>query len=206
MIVAGELTGGSKLVVKALEARLGLSATPIKSALLALERDGFISYWPQRGFSVLCVSAEDMADIYELREAIEGQAARRLADSADRLGVVGDLIELLDRQSRHAMEDDLLRYGDVDIEFHRLIWTAAGNRRLSGIADNLIGQHRMGTAFTSLVRGRVGLALAEHERIVDAIRIGDGQQAEQLSRDHVRLAAASYLNGSANDGCPHIGR
>src|SRR5262245_45375841 len=108
MILNGGLAPGTKMVVRVLSEKLGLSATPIKSALAALERDGFLVAVPHRGFYVPEIGLQDMLEIYELREALDGVAARKAAqaDSAAELARTV-LRPLLARQQERATAGDL---------------------------------------------------------------------------------------------------
>src|SRR5215470_5898991 len=78
-VLDGSLAPGSRVTVRPLAEQLGLSPTPIKTALAALEREGFLVAVPHRGYFVPEVSTEDLLELYELREAVDGIAARRAA-------------------------------------------------------------------------------------------------------------------------------
>jgi DNA-binding GntR family transcriptional regulator len=193
MIVDGELAPGSKVVVRLLSERLRLSPTPIKSALAGLERDGFLTTFAHRGYFVPEVAVQDMREIYELREALDGVAARKTAALPNvRDFVRGTLQPLYDEQRRLLDEHDGVGYSDVDIEFHRAIWHAAGNDRLVQFMDNLGGQLRFGSGSSSQVPGRTSEALGEHAAIMEAIAQGRQAEAERLSREHVRHAAEAF--------------
>ena len=75
MIITGELAVSTKVVVRPLCERRSLSPTPIKAALAGLERDGFLTAIPHRGYYVPEVNVQDMREIYELREVLDGIAA-----------------------------------------------------------------------------------------------------------------------------------
>jgi DNA-binding GntR family transcriptional regulator len=198
MIVEGELAPGSKVVVRLLSERLRLSPTPIKSALAGLERDGFLTTYAHRGYFVPEVAVRDMWEIYELREALDGVAARKTAALPDgREFVRSTLQPLYDEQRRLLRERDGEGYSDVDIEFHQAIWHAAGNVRLVQFMDNLGGQLRFGSGSSSRVPGRITDALQEHAAIMEAIAHGRAEEAERLSREHVRRAAEAFGDGLA---------
>lgn len=191
LIVGGELPPGTKLIVRLLSERLGLSATPIKSALAALERDGFLVTVPNRGFYVPQVGLRDLLEIYELREMLDGVAARRAArapSSAEFVRTV--LAPLLTRQREHGGDGDLAGLRDLDVEFHRAIWRASGNARLARVTENLSGQIRL--AWSGRPSGGIVRTLREHEAIMAAIAAGDAARAERVSRAHVRHSVAAY--------------
>lgn len=198
MIVDGELAPGTKVVVRMLSERLSLSPTPIKSALAGLERDGFLTTYAHRGYFVPEVAVRDMWEIYELREALDGIAARKTATLPNVKEFVRSTLQpLYDEQSRLLDERDGVGYSDVDIEFHRAIWHAADNARLVQFMDNLGGQLRFGSGSSSRVPGRISEALEEHAAIMEAIAHGRSEEAERLSREHVRRAAEAFGGGLA---------
>lgn len=193
LIIEGVLVPGSKVVVRLLSERLKLSATPIKSALAALERDGFLVAIPHRGYFVPKVSVQDMREIYELREVLDGIAARNAASQTNAQRLVNDVLRpLYDEQQRRVRVGDATGYSDVDMEFHRAIWHAAGNTRLAQVTDNLGGQLRFGSGSSSRLPGRVPNALGEHAAIMDAVAKGDAARAESEARAHVRRSAAAF--------------
>lgn len=196
MIVDGELPPGTKLIVRLLSERLGLSATPIKSALAALERDGFLVAIPHRGFHVPRIGPADMREIYELREMLDGIAARRVAHSPGAADFVRTVLDPLFTKQRERGDDgDLAGLRDLDVEFHRAIWHESGNVRLAQVTDNLSGQIRL--AWSGRPAGGVSRVLREHEAIMDAIAAADPVRAERVSRAHVRHSATAYGKAAA---------
>ena len=188
-ILSGRLLPGSHVSVRPLCEEFGLSATPVKAALHALEREGFLVLRPHRGFFVPEVDRADMQELYELREVLDGIAARRAAATADRAMLVGRLNELLERQTAEVEKHDLAGYSDLDVLFHQEILTVAGNGRLQHVAENMIGQLQLGRATSARVPGRPAAALVEHGEIIAAIAAGQQHQAERLARRHVRKSA-----------------
>jgi DNA-binding GntR family transcriptional regulator len=188
-ILSGRLAPGSHVSVRPLCEEFGLSATPVKAALTALEREGFLVLHPHRGFFVPEVDREDMQELYELREVLDGIAARRAAALPARDALVARLTELLERQTAEVAAHDLTGYSDLDVLFHQEILEAAGNGRLRHVAENMIGQLRLGRATSARVPGRPAAALVEHGEIIAAIAAGQQHQAERLARRHVRKSA-----------------
>lgn len=193
LIIDGTLAPGAKVVVRPLAERLRLSPTPIKSALAALERDGFLTAVPHRGYFVPEVSVQDMREIYELREVLDGIAARNAAAAGDPAEFVAlTLRPLLAEQHRRFDAGDPVGYSDVDMAFHRAIWHASGNSRLATVTDNLGGQLRFGSGSSSRLPGRIPEALREHAAIMAALANGDAARAERESKAHVRRSAVAF--------------
>ncbi|MFY0406773.1 GntR family transcriptional regulator [Solicola sp. PLA-1-18] len=199
MVVRGEVAPGAKMVVRPLAERLGLSPTPIKSALAALERDGFLVAVTNRGYFVPSIDDADMREIFELREALEGLAARTIAARDDRAEVCRELWRLHHLQVAAADEARIDDYSEVNLAFHRLVWTASGNRRLTRAAENLVGQTRLATPETAQVPGRMAAAMREHAALVSAVERGDAAAAEALARDHVRASGEAFTARAPRD-------
>ncbi|MET7859878.1 GntR family transcriptional regulator [Streptomyces sp. NPDC005318] len=187
-ILDGSLTPGSRVTVRPLTEQLGLSPTPIKTALAALEREGFLIAVPHRGYFVPEGSTDDLLELYELREAVDGIAARRTAGAPDHEQIAAELRRLLAEQRRAIEANNLHDYGELDLAFHRLIWEGSGSRRLIPVAENLVAQVRLGNRLSAQAPGRLPVALDEHQAILEAIRKGDPRAAEQHIRRHVREA------------------
>ena len=188
-ILDGRLPPGSRVVVRPLCTELGLSPTPIRAALSALEQEGLLIATAHRGYSVTTVTGDEMRDIYELREALDGVAAGRVATKGPAAAQLVPLLEwLLEEQRRCVSDGSLSRYSDLDLAFHREIWKASGNARLLETVEGLSGLVRLGSGTSSQVPGRLPAALAEHRAIVQAIVDGDAEGAAAAARAHVRNA------------------
>lgn len=190
-VVEGMMPPGARVTVRPLAEQLGMSPTPIKAALATLEHEGFLVSIPHRGYFVPEVDVGDLLEIYELREAVDGMAARRAAAATDHADLADRLDQLLTEQRQVVAAGDLRAYGELDVRFHHLIWEGSGNLRLLAIAENLISQMRLGNRMSARAPGRLPDALYEHEAILVAIRRGDSRSAERLLRRHVRQSGAA---------------
>lgn len=196
LILSGELAPGNRVTVQPLTEALGLSPTPIRTALAALERQGLLVVEEHRGYFVPKLGREDILEIYEIREVIDSVASRRVARLESREAIVATLEDLLEQQRHAVAAGDISAYRDLDLAFHKTIWQSSGNHRLLSLAENLLGQVRIGNNVSSRVPGRVQIALEEHSSIIDALRAGSADDAEQATRAHVREASralADYL-------------
>lgn len=201
LILSGELPPGSRVTVAPITDAIGLSPTPIRTALAALERQGLLVALEHRGYFVPKLGRDDILEIYEIREVIDSVASRRVAQLSSRDDIVATLEDLLDRQSHAVAAGDISAYRDLDLAFHKTIWRSSGNHRLLSLAENLLGQVRIGNNVSSRVPGRVQTSLIEHSAIIEAIRAGSAKDAEKTTRKHVREASrslAEYL--SQHDG------
>jgi len=188
-ILSHRFPPGSRLTVRPLCEATGLSPTPIKAALTALTREGLVTLEPYRGYFVSSIDASDLVEIYELRQVLDGIAARRAAGGMDRDRLVAELRDLLAQQRACATDPDHGRYADLDIAFHRAIVEYSRSSRLITISHDLLAQLRLGRALSTSVSGQIERSLTEHAAIVDALDRGDGVAAEDLARRHVERAS-----------------
>lgn len=194
----GELKSGDRLSVPALAEQLHVSRSPVREAVQRLVREGLAVEMPHRGAVVADYGAEDMVEIYEIREVLEGLVARLAAERAD-----ATLIDELDEV--HTRHREVVKSGDQsghiahDMRFHQLLREAAGSPWLTDLLDQIRGKIQLAMLSTSLGGGREQ-AVREHERILEAVRAHDGVEAEQAARAHIerlRLALADRADASA---------
>jgi DNA-binding GntR family transcriptional regulator len=185
-ILSFELEPGTPLVEHDLAQQLGVSKTPVRDALQELEREGFVVRIPFKGTYITDVTMVDMAEIFQLRAVLEGLAARLAAPhlSPEDLAAI---------QDNHRTAQALLRQGDLAAcsqwgkKLHDAIINKAEdhNQRLVQIIRNL-DDHMVRLRFLSdRVQGRLHTSVAEHQRVVNALKGGDAAAAEQAMRIHL---------------------
>jgi len=191
-ILTGRLAPGERVTVRPIADELGLSPTPINTALAALARDGVLESRLHRGFFVPELSRDDMREIYEMREALDSVAVRRAALSLERQSISAELTSYCDRQQERLLAGDIDGYRDEDLAFHRAIWRLCGNERLRRAGEKLLDQMRLGNAVSSRRPGRGDQSVDEHRALVAAIAAGDGETAERAAREHIRCTARLF--------------
>jgi DNA-binding GntR family transcriptional regulator len=191
-ILEGKLAPGTVLRQEHLARQLHVSRTPLREALIALEREGFVTIAPSGAASVVSLDARDALEIMDLREMVDGLAARLLAQR----GIAADLdreLTALAKTMRATAARDQHRYLVANADFHVQIVAATGHTRL----QQFIPLVRMSAQVVYLRMQNQGRRLThsadEHTRVLDAIRAGDQDAAERLAREHVRNAAAHWL-------------
>jgi DNA-binding GntR family transcriptional regulator len=189
-ILTGALPPRSKLVVAALASGLDLSATPINEALAALEREGLVTYAPHRGYFVSSVTPEAVEEIYSVREVFELLVVRVAAQKPDR-PVVERLASILSQARQSIRLGDTTKFSELDVEFHRAIWTSSENSLAVRIGELIAGQMSLLVAATARAPGRFRGAYEEHYEIYRAIKNGDPTAAVAAMRRHVRNAKAA---------------
>jgi DNA-binding GntR family transcriptional regulator len=189
-IVLGALKPGSKLGETELATRYGVSRGPLREAIRRLESRKLLERIPHVGTRVASLQASDLIEIYRVREALEGMAARLAAENTSGAEVAGlwDLLALHEQQ-QDLQEDTAYFQREGDLDFHYRIIQGSHNRTL---IDLLIGEiyyrvRRYRYQF-SMTANRPQKALGEHRRIVEAIEARDGEMAELLMRRHISRA------------------
>ena len=186
MVLEQKLVPGAKVYQDKLAQELGISRTPLVGALKKLEQEKLILAVPRRGFFVRHFSKQEMIQIFELREVLEGLAARRASlyisdDQAHKLK--GFFKGLKISNNARSVE----RYAMEDRRFHNFLIEIGGDELLSSI----LGTYSIIT-YSYLVGFRAGLVrppretLPEHLAIIEAITGGDPEKAEQAARLHLR--------------------
>lgn len=189
-IVEGEIPAGSKISEPALAARYGISRGPLREAMRRLESTNLVERRPNLGARVITLSNDELLEIYVIREALEGMAARiaaeRMSDAA-----IADLKGLLEQHRHEVARADWQTYfqEEGDLDFHFRIVQGSGNRRLIDILCNdLYHLARMYRCQFGMKSDRAADALKEHELVADAIAERDGELAEWLMRRHIRAS------------------
>jgi DNA-binding GntR family transcriptional regulator len=183
-IVAGELEPGVIYSAPGLAERFGVSATPVREAMLDLVKEGFVEPLRNRGFRVVEMSDEDLDNIAQIRLLIEvptiSQIASRLTPARlDRLAVAAEAIE------RAAADGDVLEYLDADRRFHVKLISAIGNARLTDLVDRLRRQARLFGLKDLAKSGRLMASAREHRALLDMLKEQDIQAAQKLMRAHI---------------------
>ena len=201
-IVEGDIPQGSKISEPELARRFGISRGPLREAMQRLESSNLVERRPNVGARVITLSNEQLLEIFHVREALEGMAARlasrRMSDDevADLRALVLDHQQQVERDEGKAY---MQREGDLD--FHYRIVEGSHNRRLKGLLCNdLYHLVRMYRFQFGMASPRARRALREHSHIVEAIEGGDGELAEILMRRHIRASRKNLERRLAEDG------
>lgn len=189
-IVLGVFPPGSKLGEAELAARYGVSRGPLREAIRRLESRKLIAREAHVGTRVVSLSAADLIEIYRVREALEGMAARLAAAQMTSAEVAGLRALLAQHEQQQDLQEDTAYFQrEGDLDFHYRIIQGSHNRTL---IDLLIGElyHlvRLYRYQFSATANRPRKALAEHLRIIEAIEARDGEMAELLMRRHISRA------------------
>jgi DNA-binding GntR family transcriptional regulator len=192
-IIHGVYARGEILTELRLVEILGVSRTPIREALRRLEQERLIEE-SGKGNVVLGITEDDLLDIMNIRESVEGLAAGYAASNITEEGKK-ELIHLVELQEYYLQKGDIERMRQMDDAFHDAICRMSGR---NVIADTLQPLHRKTRRYRRVAmedRERVNYTLQEHRDICRAIVAGDAQQAAYFGALHIRNARRHMFGG-----------
>jgi DNA-binding GntR family transcriptional regulator len=197
-IKEGRYVPGQRLVEADLMRDLGVGRNALREALSRLRSDGLVTIEAHRGASIRRLAREDVARLYELREVLEGLAARLSAEQIDEPGHRDSMATALQAMHETARTADLPAYMDENIRFHRTIVELSGHTRLVELIDQLqIQTFRIQFRSAAAVSGTGpeirAYSEAEHQDIADAILQGEAATAEELMRRHLRHTRSAIM-------------
>ncbi|MDB4893986.1 MAG: GntR family transcriptional regulator [Firmicutes bacterium] len=193
-IATGELLPGRKLVIDALARQLQVSITPVREALMRLQREGLVTEVPYSGMHVSKLSTTELRELFSLRGLLEGYAVRLAADglTASDLEAIRTDLELMEEASE---QGDQPRFREINMRFHTAILSAAGGTAL----QELIGQLTRNTeryrnvADHTFDRDYLKAAQVEHRLLFSLLEQRRGEEAELLARKHA-LTFVAYMS------------
>jgi GntR family transcriptional regulator, vanillate catabolism transcriptional regulator len=200
LILEARLSPGERLSEPVLVERLGVSRTPVRSALAKLEHEGLVESLPNGGYRVAVFREQDAYDAIELRGTFEGLAARMAAEAApgdDALADLRDCLKTLDGVVRRKRLDidDFQRYMAANESFHGMIADLAGSEVLNRSLERIVALPFASASSFLMAQAELPesheiLFIAQHQHrcLIDAIAAGEGTRAEEIAREHARIA------------------
>ena len=192
-INSNEYPPGTPLTEESICDELKVSRTPVRDAIRRLTSENLLVLTPGVGLSVSSIGLEDLIEIFDIREGLEGLAVRLFIDRAPD-ATIKRLHNCVAEGEEAVHQNDFNQFMDHDMEFHRIIDATVGNRRLSSMLDGIYEQiNRL--AYTNREDPEVcRLALSGHHKILQAIEGHDRQAAMDAMENHVREVKRYYLS------------
>lgn len=185
-IASGQMPAGQLFSAPALAARFGVSATPVREAMLNLHKRGLVDIVRNKGFRVTAVSEAELQAMVEVRQLLEAPAMRRVAERGLDPSTVDTLQVLAAEIVANATGGDLTRYLEADTTFHLTLLERAGNARLVAIVADLRSQTRLVGLVDMIGTAQLLRSAAEHHRLLELVLAGDADGAEELTRHHIQ--------------------
>lgn len=214
MLVSGRLEPGMQLVNRKLADEIGMSMTPVREAVTRLASEGLVEHVPGAGAFVRQITRQELAQLYDVREALEPVAATQAA-SHSTAAEIAELRaiaarsfclirQIAARPERHADGPLMAAWIDADRGFHEILFEAARNRWLSKIASDM---KLLAYGFTPQRRIPEFLTVAAavqtwrgHRRLVRALATRNPALAAATALDHVRQGKEEVFAHLATQG------
>ena len=181
-LARGELAPGARLFEPELAGLLGVSRTPVREALMRLAQEGLVELLPGRGARVRVLSPDEVAEVYEVRAALEAEAARLAALRASPAAKAA--LAEAEAELNRIPPEDVAAQTAADARFHAALVAASGNRELERLFHQLDAKLALARRYSS-DENQSPKTLAEHRAILEAILAGDPDRAAAAARAHI---------------------
>lgn len=192
-ILNNELKPETMLIEDKLCGMLGFSKTPIREALRRLTSEGFVESIPETGTFVTGISIDQVIQLYDVREVLEGLAARLCALRSED-AVITQLRNLIIELEKDLNENLYASSVEFDLKFHDVVIKGGQNKKLKTFTRTMIQQIHRFASTTKDDPERLRVSYEEHKKIYDAICNGDADSAERLMREHIRSVKIYHVN------------
>lgn len=181
---------GYQALEQELSEELGVSRTPVREALIRLQRDGLVKVVPRHGMRVLPISATDIQQIYQILTSLESLAVELAASRKLSAKEFKSLDSTLKEMKIAQDASDLKAWAQADENFHYHLVELSGNRILTEVVDNFWGRAQRARLTMLSIRNNPVNSTQEHAKIVDAVRRSDGLRARELVEAHRKRGAS----------------
>lgn len=187
------LRAGTALSQNKLAAQLGVSRTPIREALMRLEREGLVQRIPEMGFAVAAITAAEVNEACDLLELLDAYVYRR-ASEALAPPALAELETLAAELVRSADAGDAQAWKEVDDRFHRIVIDAAGNRFVAEYVQLVRRRVQRFWLPEPHFDGRLRTCSQDHVALAAAVREGDAALLAELVQEHIRRMRQNVLD------------
>lgn len=216
MILAGELPAGSRIAELNLVDKLGVSRTPIRTALMKLEQEGLLEALANGGYAVRTFTERDVSDAIELRGTLEGLAARLAAERGVPSVVLSEARACLDQidlllDSDSLNDEAFSAYVAHNEQFHALLAEMTGSDVVQRELERVIGLpfaspsgFVISQANSPQARDMLVIAQDQHRQVLAAIEQREGSRAEAIMREHSRMAQRNLSEAMRSPDLHHM--
>jgi DNA-binding GntR family transcriptional regulator len=200
-ILSGHFKPRERLVERDLLADFNVSRTIIREVLKMLEAKGLVKITPYRGAVVVDLTAEEVEEIYFLRQKLESIASRLVVENITRMEI--QRVKKLSNELEKYLSKRTDQMIEKDNEFHRALFHASGNRHLNEMIDYLGTKVHMVKFNAWSLPNRIEQSILEHRAMIAALERRDADALEKLVTDHLLFSKNSYvaqLKGASRKG------
>ena len=191
-IIKGDLKPGEKLWERKIAEQLGVSRTPVREAIQKIAAEGFVKMEPNLGIVVHEFSFKDLKEVLQIRRVLEGLAASVAAEKINP-EEISQLQKNIEETNICVIKNDLVTYLEFNAKFHSLIFQFSRNERLIKMSLQLVGPEHRFKIRALTIPGRLKYYLEEHQKIVEALKRRDAEQAGRLSQKHAENILKNIL-------------
>lgn len=191
-IVEARLGAGTPLSQNKLASRLGVSRTPVREALLRLEREGLVQRLPELGFAVATITADEVNEACDLLHVLDTYVYMRAADTLSRADL-HDLLELASSLVDSAECGDAEAWRDADQRYHAVVMEAAKNRFIAQCLQQTRRRVQRFWLQKQHFDGRLRICSQDHVALAQAMLDADGEVLSQTVHAHIERLRASVL-------------
>jgi DNA-binding GntR family transcriptional regulator len=196
-IIQNELKPGTRLIERNICASLGVSRISLREAFRILELSGLVKITPRKGAQVTAISRREIEEIYYLRTHLVGMAAK-LAALHIKKDELARLIKISTQMAEKAQKRDLRSYFQLNLKFHTLLSQAGGNRTLHQILENFGKKTQRFRFFSLSLPGRMQKSNSYHQLLIEAIKNGNGEEAEKIAATIIQEAGKALIQHAHN--------
>lgn len=183
-ILKGKFKENEELREATLGKELGVSRTPVREALRQLELEGLVRIIPNKGAYVTGITEKDVHDIYMTRSMLEGLCARWAAEHISE-EQIQEMEEVLLLTEYHLDRGNAEQLAELDGKFHEVLYGASQSRILRHILSDFHKYVQVARKRSVKKEDRAKKSLEEHREILNALRTGDADRAEELAHIHI---------------------
>lgn len=183
-ILSGKYKQDEELKESSIGAELGISRTPVREALRQLELEGLVTIIPNKGAYVSGISEKDIQDIYTIRSYLEGLCAKWACEHITK-AQIDELEEIIYLSEFHAKKENHQQILELDNKFHQILYESSSSKILNHMLTDFHHYVQRVRKVTLAHKPRVNNSNKEHEAILEAIKEGNCEKAEQLATKHI---------------------
>lgn len=184
-ILDRSLNPGEKLNEKEISQELNVSRTPVREAFALLHQEGLVKIKQNKGAYVTKISIDDLIEILEIREVLEGLAVKNFTINATKDKII-KLKNIINPFTEDNIEDRIEEYNDANVKFHDFIINNSQNQRLILLYKNLYNHQSIAKELRVIAKTkRAKASLKEHIEIIELIEKKEEKKAEEKMKDHI---------------------
>jgi len=200
LIITGQMQPDQLYSVPRLAIDLGVSATPVREALLDLAREGLLEPVRNRGFRVVSLSPGELNDIFAIRVLLEVPVVAEIARARLTPAQTEQLRDLAEATKRAADDGNLIEFLETDRQFHIGLVATLGNKPLADLVETLRDRVRLHGFKNGSTREHIAQSASEHFQLLDALSKQDEGGAVAVMRRHLERSRHVWGEG---DRKPH---